>query len=384
MPHEPLTVGSLFSGIGGIDLGLERAGMVTRWFVEWDEWCQGRLRRHWPGLPVYGDITAVDWGLVESVDVLAGGFPCQPVSAAGLRKAQEDDRWLWPAFADAIRILRPRYVLVENVRNLLAVNDGSAAREVVGDLATLGYDAHWDCIPASAFGAPHERDRLWIVAYADERGRERHDSRSSLRTVAGRDGQGSALAHASSDGRTGRRNTDAGRHAAATGRQPLRTQPAGDGRGDSSVADPNSGRRNGRTGAFGSRRGTEPPNSRVVAHPDQLHAQGLQRRGDDQDQRQEPTGRSLGLCGGGRCIFWPAESRVGGDAHGLPDWMDRHRWPAPPGPQFDWEPPRTVPARAVKERAARVKALGNAVVPQVVEWIGRRIVAFDAAEELAA
>ena len=141
-----LTVGSLFAGIGGIDLGLERAGMESRWFVEWDAHCQNVLRRHWPGLPVYGDITTVDWGSVEPVDVLAGGFPCQPVSQAGRKLAQDDERWLWPEFERAICHLRPRYVLVENVAALL----GRGFDEVVGDLSAIGYDAEWDCIPAAA------------------------------------------------------------------------------------------------------------------------------------------------------------------------------------------------------------------------------------------
>lgn len=162
-----LTVGSLFSGIGGIDLGLERAGMVTRWFVEIDPHCRNVLARHWPGLPIYGDITAIDWSGVEPVDVLAGGFPCQPNSVAGQRLGTSDPRWLWPEFARAIRALRPRYVLVENVPNLLRVNDGAAMAEVLGDLAASGYDAEWDCIPAEVAGAPHQRDRLWLVAYAD-------------------------------------------------------------------------------------------------------------------------------------------------------------------------------------------------------------------------
>lgn len=160
-----LTFGSLFAGIGGIDLGLERAGWTPRWQVEWDPFCQHVLAHHWPDVPRYGDITAVDWSAVEPVDLIAGGFPCQPVSTAGRGLAQADARWLWPQFARAIGALRPRLILVENVTNLLAVNDGSAFGDVLGDLATLGYDSEWDCLPAAAFGAPHQRDRLWLVAY---------------------------------------------------------------------------------------------------------------------------------------------------------------------------------------------------------------------------
>jgi DNA (cytosine-5)-methyltransferase 1 len=158
-----LTVGSLFSGIGGIDLGLERAGMVTRWFVEIDSHCRNVLARHWPGLPIYGDITAIDWSGVEPVDVLAGGFPCQPVSFAGYGRVHEDERWLWPEFERAIRTLRPRYVLIENVAALLE----RGARDVLRSLAGMGFDAEWSIVSACSLGATHMRQRLFIVAHAD-------------------------------------------------------------------------------------------------------------------------------------------------------------------------------------------------------------------------
>ena len=142
--------------------------MVTRWFVEIDPHCRNVLARHWPGLPIYEDISAVDWSAVESIDVLAGGFPCQPVSAAGRQLAQADSRWLWPAFADAIRALRPKYIIVENVAGLRQRGLGI----VIGDLAALGYDAEWDGIPAAAVGADHVRDRLLLVAYSNGSGLE--------------------------------------------------------------------------------------------------------------------------------------------------------------------------------------------------------------------
>ena len=159
--NAPLTVGSLFSGIGGIDLGLERAGMVTRWFVEWDAHCQNVLRRHWPGVPVDGDITAVDWGAVEPVDVLAGGFPCQPISFAGYGRVQADERWLWPEFLRAIRTLRPTYVLIENVAAFIV----RGLDDVLSDLASVGFDAEWSPVSACSVGATHMRQRLFVVAY---------------------------------------------------------------------------------------------------------------------------------------------------------------------------------------------------------------------------
>src|SRR6185369_1358782 len=215
------TFGSLFAGIGGIDLGLERAGWECRFQVEWDAWCRARLIERFPHVPdVFGDIARVNWSGVERVDLLAGGFPCQPVSVAGRQAAQEDARWLWPEFHRAIRALRPSLILVENVPNLLAVGDGSAFGDILGDLAASGYDTEWDCIPAAAVGAPHERDRVFLVAYPG-RGSVRADGGRGQAHGAGRapegqedqrqrsghsaGGRGPAVADAEGDGRGSRR-----------------------------------------------------------------------------------------------------------------------------------------------------------------------------------
>lgn len=170
-----MKVGSLFSGIGGFDLGLERAGFKTAWFCEQDEFCQRVLRKHWPDVPIYDDITTLRGQDVEPVDALCGGFPCQDLSYAGKGAGIEGERsGLWSEYARLIGELRPRYVFVENVPALLTRGLG----RVVGDLAALGYDAEWDCIPASAVGAPHRRDRVWLVAYPGRAGR-RQDSASA-------------------------------------------------------------------------------------------------------------------------------------------------------------------------------------------------------------
>lgn len=156
------TVGSLFSGSGALDLGLEHAGMEVRWQVEDDEFCRELLAVRWPGVARYGDVTAVAFEDIEPVDILAGGFPCQDVSHAGRRAGIEGQRsGLWAHFARAVRSLRPRFVLVENVPGLLAGGMG----RVVGDLAAIGYDSEWDCVPAAAVGAPHLRARVWVLAY---------------------------------------------------------------------------------------------------------------------------------------------------------------------------------------------------------------------------
>lgn len=162
-----MNVLSLFSGIGGIDLGLERAGMRIVGQVEIDPWCRGVLAQHWTKVPQHDDVrTCVTWWKAKErpyVHLIVAGFPCQPVSLAGTRQGVEDHRWLWPATADTLRALRPPWVLLENVPGLLQ----REFSEVVGTLSTLGYDAEWDCLPASAFGAPHRRDRLFVVAHAD-------------------------------------------------------------------------------------------------------------------------------------------------------------------------------------------------------------------------
>ncbi len=168
-----MNVLSLFAGIGGLDLGLERAGMTVVGQVEIDPYCQRVLAKHWPEVPRHDDVrTAVQWWLGESrpaVDVVAGGFPCQPFSTAGLRKGVADNRWGWPWFWDIIRALRPDVVIVENVAALL--RDRDAFGRVLADLAASGYDAEWDCIPAASVGAPHLRDRVFVVAHTQRIGR---------------------------------------------------------------------------------------------------------------------------------------------------------------------------------------------------------------------
>ena len=159
-----LTVGDLFSGIGGFSLGLERAGMRVAWQSEIDPYASAVLRKHWPHVPNYGDIRGITVGNVERVDVLCGGFPCQDISNAGKRAGIDGARsGLWSEYARVIGELRPRYVIVENSAALL----GRGMGRVLGDLAAIGYDAEWSIISACAFGAPHARERVFLLAYPD-------------------------------------------------------------------------------------------------------------------------------------------------------------------------------------------------------------------------
>lgn len=160
-----MRIGSLFTGAGGLDMAVEQVtGATPAWFVEFDPNPSKVLARHWPDVPNFGDVTAVNWAQVDPVDILTAGYPCQPFSHAGKRKGSTDDRHLWPYVADAIGALRPRLVVLENVAGHLSLG-GSA---VVGDLARLGFDARWGVVRASDAGAAHQRKRLFVVA-ADSR-----------------------------------------------------------------------------------------------------------------------------------------------------------------------------------------------------------------------
>lgn len=170
-----MRVGSLFSGIGGLELGLEWAGMTTAWQVERDPYACRVLAKHWPDVPRHDDVTTFQPATAAPVDLVCGGFPCQPHSLAGKRLASGDERDLWGHFARIIREAQPRWVVAENVPGLLSSEGGRYFGRVLADLASLGFDAEWFVLPAAAVGAPHRRDRVFIVAHAyGKRCEERH------------------------------------------------------------------------------------------------------------------------------------------------------------------------------------------------------------------
>lgn len=311
-----LTVGSLFSGIGGLDLGLERAGMTVRWQSEIDPYASRVLAKHWPHVPNLGDIKLIDWendgidhgdGIAHSlhVDLICGGYPCQPFSYAGSRNGATDPRHLWPYFLTAVRHLRPRWALLENVSGHLSLGFG----RVLGDLAESGYDVEWDCIPAAAVGAPHLRDRVFAVAHTDREG-EPGDPVDAVT------GPGELVPDPSSARREG--------ELVSVGARPAFT---GAGRGGEDVADPDRGGRVGRPWIFG------PGGRRQLA-----------------DRRRRAT-----------------QPGVGGAPDGISRWLDG-----------SWEAGVDRVTRGVPNRVSRLKCLGNAVVPQVAEFVGRRIMESEA------
>jgi DNA (cytosine-5)-methyltransferase 1 len=158
-----LNVLDLFSGIGGFSLGFKRSGWRTIGFCEIEPSCQRVLAEHWPDTPIISDIRNFNAdSLPTSVDIICGGFPCQDISVAGKKAGITGSRsGLWKEYARLINELKPRYAIIENVANLRS----SGLVTVLTDLWQIGYDAEWHCIPASALGAPHRRDRIWIIAY---------------------------------------------------------------------------------------------------------------------------------------------------------------------------------------------------------------------------
>ena len=343
-------IGSLFSGIGGLELGLERAGLGrVVWHVERDAWCRGVLAKHWPDAERFDDVCAVGSRNLAPVDVICGGFPCQDLSYAGKGAGLVGERsGLWREYARIVRELRPSIVVVENVSALLARGLG----DVLGDLAACGYDAVWDCVPAAAVGAPHRRDRLFVVAHA-RRGCVQPER--AARALSGAKGTQSGEAakrerhgDAIGDGSEAMAHADMRRRESVAQLHGEAISGAADWHSCGEYTD-------GRRDAVG-------------------HAEGQRRRWE----RSEPIGkgnvRGAGCGADRRDDVSASQPSVGRATHGFPAGLDRvrragYRWPSgPQEPQAEWEAPRV--AQSVSSRGKRLKALGNAVVPQVGEVIG--------------
>jgi DNA (cytosine-5)-methyltransferase 1 len=272
-----MNVLDLFSGIGGFSLGLERAGMKTVAFCEVDKKCQAVLKKHWPGVPIFDDVSNLKGEDIEgTVDVICGGFPCQDISLAGKGAGLEGKRsGLWSEFKRLIEEIKPKYAIIENVSALRS----RGLDQVLREISEIGYDAEWHCITAASIGAPHRRDRIWIVAYP--------------RNSTGRDSITGSL------GRDGERELE----------ERVRTSET-----------------------------TETTRSSETSETlSNSNSQGLQRQ-------WEITGRiSKELQDISYSRWWQVEPDVGRVAHGIPNRVDR------------------------------LKQLGNAVVPQIPELIGRAI-----------
>lgn len=302
---------SLYSGVGGIDLAAHWAGMRSVAFCESDAWCRKVLARHWPDVPIFeSDEHVTRESIHERIDIIAGGPPCQPFSVAGKRGGVADPRHRWPQMARIVSELRPAWVCVENVAGFGEV----AERLVRPDLEGIGYETIRVDIPAAAVGAPHERNRIFVVAYANRLPADESLSLSK-RGVASLTVACRRVADTDSAGLGKRRRAE-----------PVRPQLDPAERSSDAVGNATSGR---------IRRWQEQGAARLAALPD-----------EGNEQREALTG-------------------LGRDASRISDRLDSARWPASRGQeQHEWEPPRVTTER--ENRRRRLKALGNAVAPMQI------------------
>ena len=321
----------LFSGIGGFSLGLERVGFNTIAFCERDRYCQLLLQKHWKGVKIYDDITKLEGkNIKEPVDILTGGFPCQPYSVAGKQKGTRDDRYLWPEMFRVIKEVKPTFVIAENVRGLINIQDGMVFETVCSNLESEGFEIQTFIIPAAGVGAPHKRERVWIVGYSEyngsspakiERGHDKINARSKKRqnqTIESERTSGSRNHEIMEDSRRTlrQRSSVKGENADEVGEEVTNQHQRSSSSSESNVADSKSSSRD--------ERGFK--NSEDKSFEERIQ---------------------LKIGGENRTIRWSErwnfEPDVGRVAHGIPG------------------------------RSHRLKGLGNAIVPQIAEEIGRAI-----------
>ena len=279
----------LFSGIGGFSLALERVGFTTVGFCEVDPYCRLLLQKHWKGVTIHHDIKKLEAkDIKEPIDILTGGFPCQPYSVAGKQKGTNDDRYLWPDMFRVIKEVRPTWIIAENVRGIINIQDGMVFETVCTDLESEGFEVQAFIIPAAGVGAPHRRERVWIVGYSKHNG--------------------------SLTSKIERRNTETS----------TRTQE-----GTNTTLEPK--------GTSGSRNNVTMENTRrkLYERPSVGEKNEDETRKEITDQHQRSSSTSWGS--------WQSEPNVGRVANGVP------------------------------QRAHRLRGLGNAIVPQIAEEIGKAI-----------
>jgi DNA (cytosine-5)-methyltransferase 1 len=321
-----LTFGSLFAGIGGFDLGLERAGMVCKWQVESNDYASRVLAKHWPHVERWGDVRTFPPSATNEwcVDLICAGVPCQPVSHAGKQKGADDERWMWGEALRVVADIQPRFFVAENPIGILSHGGGGTFRGLLRALASVGYLCEWHVIAAADVGAPHRRQRVWLVCFRDRHGSQANAPRA--------DANGVGLHRAGIDIHGGSELRD--------------EQERFVGSLGSDVADADRGRL---------------PRERLTEHAyeqgscwhqsDTCGSWGRRARQAFADSEHRGCqGRDSQGQGSGAALsssWWLAEPDVGRVAHGVPARVDR------------------------------LRCLGNAVVPQVVEVIGRAIIAHE-------
>jgi len=315
-----LKILDLFSGLGGFSLGLERTGnFETVAFCEIDKFCTLILQKHWKGVKIYNDVKEITKEKliadgIQLPDIITGGFPCQPFSVAGKQKGTSDDRHLWPEMFRIIKEFTPRWVIGENVKGITNIQDGMVFETVCANLEGEGYEVETFNIPAASVGAPHRRERIWIIASLE-------NARRTLRP-------GTELREKNEDEI---RKEDANQH-----------QRSGS-PSESDVADTNSGRSDEPNNEIQTGRNIISPSSEDVANTESSPRHDHEAvAGNGGSSTQEVSGNGSSVRG--ESAWWDFEPDVGRVAHGVPG------------------------------RVYRLKALGNSIVPKIAQEIGNAII----------
>ena len=340
----------LFSGIGGFSYGLERIGFKTVAFCEMDKYCKLVLQKHWKGVKIYNDVKEItkerlEADGVELPEILTGGFPCQPFSIAGKQKGTNDDRHLWPEMFRIIKELKPKWIIGENVRGIVNIQDGMVFETVCTDLESEGYEVQAFNIPAAGVGAPHRRERIWIVANSrrtlrqgtelgktneDETKKEDADQHQRSSSPSKSD-----VANANSDRSTERRE-----------RQTIEKESYG-GRSIERGSKINGRQRCVRETRQSERDDVANTISRDV-ETGRERQRGVRKESQGQGTSSDVTSSGETVANSGEGSWWHVEPDVGRVAHGVPG------------------------------RVYRLKGLGNSIVPKIAEEIGKAIMKAEA------
>jgi len=351
-----LKILDLFSGLGGFSLGLERTGhFKTIAFCDNDKYCNLVLQKHWKGVKIYNDVREISKekfkeDKIESPDIITGGFPCQPFSVAGKQKGTSDDRHLWPEMFRIIKAFKPRFVIGENVPGIVNIQDGVVFETVCTDLESQGYEVQPFNIPASAVGAPHQRKRIWIIAHlenSDSGGRRRQEG---SRTYDLRRGESEKQNH--NLNKTSERRLQGS--AESSFKFERTSSPSESNVANAISRNVEAGRerqRGVRTESEGQRTSDYVTSSSETKRTEKkladTNGEGLEGFGQSSSQFNETsssTSSSEERQGQVDQGWWSVEPNVGRVAHG------------------------------VQGRVHRLKGLGNSIVPQIVEEIGKAII----------
>lgn len=336
---------SLFSGIGGMDIGFSAAGFNIVAQVEIGSYCRRVLKRHapewWRNATQFTDVCQFGRDSIKGeIDVIFGGFPCQPHSVAGKRKGKMDSRNLWPEFRRIISELQPLAVLLENVPGILSTG---YAPTIIADLAEMGYLGRAGIISAQNAGAPHRRERWWCVAYTEsQRCREKREYCNRQKERIAIDGK--ILADPQHNG-----------HVAAPQQ-----------RGDETPI------YNGKEGQNSTGKLARKCSRRVTSEGAVEHSPATRLQRHNSTPKRNKARHNARRFNAKQHIR-PAKPRLGRTASRIPHWLDTPQWPAGQGTtQYDYEAPRTVQTKTAHD-TSRIKALGNAVVPQIVYALAKEI-----------